>query len=113
MSLFQCENCGCRENTACASQGFAMMTNLFDWSYAPELKGKQLCSVCGPEFHKDGTRSRKGQGWHNLFDQIFFPIGTMRTNSSGNLEHIETGDTDIDKYVVSRDKVKPLVRVTK
>lgn len=36
MSLFQCEVCGCCENTALSCQGFHWMADLFDWSYAPE-----------------------------------------------------------------------------
>jgi len=46
MSLFQCEHCGCVENTAVARQGFKMINDWFDWfdwAGIEGRKGKLLC----------------------------------------------------------------------
>ena len=98
MSLFQCENCGCVENTALSCRGFSGYSErFFDWSYSPELKGKLLCSACGPSKYVTGEDTEYGK-WHNQFKRMFLPLGKLKTNSEGNLEHIETGDTDYHKY---------------
>lgn len=102
MSLFQCENCGCCENTALSSQGFSVpFAEFFDWRYAPERKGMRLCSVCGPAYYRDGSPSGYGVEWHNVFDRVFLPKGEFFTNSVGNLEHRETGSEDYRSFAVS------------
>lgn len=103
MSLFQCENCGCVENTALSSQGFnGFFEKLYDWSYAPERKGKRLCSECGPVKYKDGKYTEYGK-WHNVFPRQYLPLGKFKTNRHGNLEHIETGETDYQPYILKQD----------
>lgn len=99
MSLFQCEVCGCRENTALACQGFYWMTDLFDWSYAPDREGKKLCSACGPTHYKSGKPSEWGS-WHGKFERVFLPLGMFKTGRRGGLAHIETGDVDYHKYAI-------------
>lgn len=100
MSLFQCENCGCCENTALSSQGFnGFFEKLYDWSYAPELKGMKLCSACGPVKYSDGEATEYGE-WHNRFPRVYLPKGMFITNGVGNLEHKETGSDDINKYAL-------------
>ena len=42
VSLFQCEECGCCENTALSMQGFRLFPDSYDWTPAPERKGKKL-----------------------------------------------------------------------
>ena len=98
MSLFQCENCGSAENTALSNQGFSFVA-IYDWSYAPELEGKKLCSACGPEKYSDGVRCRNS-GWHGIFKRMRLPMGMFKTNKDGNLEHIENGDTRYGKYEI-------------
>lgn len=66
MSLYQCEQCGCQENTA---------TGCY-WG-----REKKLCSFCG-----DGE-------WHGKFKRKFLPKGLFKTNRVGNLEHKETGES--------------------
>ena len=45
MSLFQCQHCGCRENTALAAQGCdGYAESFFDWTGLEDRKGKKLCS---------------------------------------------------------------------
>lgn len=99
MSLFQCENCGCRENTSLASQGFEYMTEYFDWSYAPEREGMLLCSACGPSKYKGGQKTEYGE-WHGQFDRVFLPKGEFKTNGCGNLEHIESGSEDVLAFAI-------------
>lgn len=99
MSLFQCEACGCRENTALACQGFKELSGYFDWSYAPEREGMMLCSACGPARHAGGTPTKYGT-WHGQFPRWFLPLGQFITNGAGNLEHKETGRTDIANFAL-------------
>lgn len=100
MSLFQCQVCGCVENTALSAQGFAMMAHLFDWSYAPERQGLKLCSACGPSRYNDGTDTKYGK-WHRQFPRNYLPHGMFETNRVGNISHIETGSEDYRPYVKS------------
>jgi hypothetical protein len=100
MSLFQCQNCGCCENTALSHQGFAMMAECFDWTGKEELRGKKLCSACGPTHYSDGTKSSRSGRWHGAFARVFLPMGMFKTNRSGNLEHIESGSENYRDYVL-------------
>lgn len=76
MSLYQCEECGCMENTALSG---------FHWK---QYKKEPLtCSGC------DGV-------WHSQFDRIYLPKGMFITNHEGNLAHKETGDTNVRKYAL-------------
>ena len=72
MSLFQCESCGARENTAC-SPGY--------W-----LSDEEICSLCAT-----------GE-WHGEFPRMLLPMGEFKTNGDGNLEHIKTGSTDLKQF---------------
>ena len=95
MSLFQCEECGCMENTATSNFWTRNMDNIWPDEYI----GKILCSACGPDHFKDGTPSEYGR-WHGKFDRVFLPKGQFRTARNGNLEHIKTGDQDVKKYAI-------------
>ena len=101
MSLFQCENCGCCENTALSCQGFKYVQESFDWSQIPDRQGKMLCSACGPSHYYNGTPSEYGK-WHNKFPRTYLPLGMFRKARNGNLEHIETGDQDYHKYAIAK-----------
>lgn len=99
MSLFQCDNCGCVENTALAWQGFSNgWEEEFDWTGLEHLEGKQLCSACGPSKFIDGDDSGKGK-WHGEFSRVYLVKGDWFTNEKGNLEHKETGSEDYMSYV--------------
>lgn len=102
MSLFQCENCGCCENTALAGPVIRFMSEIFDWTGIEHLRGKELCSVCAPQKYRDGTSTEYGK-WHNVFERTFLPKGKFFTNNKGNLEHIETGSEDFKKYRINKD----------
>ena len=100
MSLFQCENCGGRENTACSFQGTKYIEEYFDWAGIEDRKGMMLCSACGPSKNSDGTDSGLGV-WHGKFPQMFLPKGEFKTNGVGNLEHIETGSDDVKQFEIT------------
>lgn len=100
MSLFQCDVFGCIDNTACAALGFAVMQDHFDWTDIPGKRGKMLCSACGPEKFADGKPTAYGK-WHNRFEQNFLPMHMFKTSKNGSLEHINTGDQDYSKYLIS------------
>lgn len=98
MSLFQCEKCGCCENTALSSVGFTFC-ELFDWAGMEEWQGKRLCSACGPPRYSDGSPSNGGK-WHGQFRRVFLPQGEFKTANNGNLEHIATGDQEFKKFEI-------------
>lgn len=107
MSLFQCDNCGCVENTALSSQGFVgIFEDFFDWTYAPERRGMKLCSACGPTHYSDGQLTKYGK-WHNVFSREYLPAGMFETNAKGNLSHKENGDDDYRKYIIKVDAPIP------
>ena len=98
MSIFQCQNCGCAENTACSNQKFHDWNKIYDWSYAPEREGLELCRACGPTHFDNGEAIKPDNWgdygkWHDEFNRRYFPHGEMITNNAGNLEHKETGLT--------------------
>lgn len=104
MSLFQCEVCGCCENTALACQGVkGYAETFFDWTGIEDRKGKLLCSAHAPTRYKDGKPTKYGK-WHGRFPRVFLPMGMFRTANNGNLEHIETGDQDFRKYAIEEIK---------
>lgn len=80
MSLFQCRECGCRENTACC---------LF-WTSQFANGGRNLCSACDPRINR----------WHGNFPRMFLPKGEFKTNAQGNLEHKATGRTDLEIFEI-------------
>lgn len=84
MSLFQCDKCGCIDNTA-LSAGYRIrlwarddkateFKNLLGLSQDQPL-GKYCC-VCSPFNPRE---------WHNKFERKFYPIGTMETDEQGNI----------------------------
>lgn len=101
MSLFQCEVCGCCENTALSCQGFKFLPECFDWAYAPEREGMKLCSACGPTKWKAGSSTDFGK-WHGQFDRVFLPKGQFHTNRAGNLEHTASGSEDFRAFAVQQ-----------
>lgn len=119
MSLFQCNKCGCEENTALSSGSWGL--GLFDHhgadpdpnvraaaaSYrevlglAPGSPFGKLCSACSPLWYGAGRgygvgpnpNPTKGHGlWHGHFSRDFLPKGQFTTNREGNLVHKVTGE---------------------
>lgn len=106
MSLFQCENCGCCENTALSFQGFRGIESSFDWTGIEHLRGKKICSACGPSKYRDGTPAETGV-WHGQFDRVFLPMGMFTTNKVGNLAHKDTGDENYRDYELVEPEAEP------
>jgi hypothetical protein len=79
VSLFQCQECGCCENTAC---GWYWYTKHDD----PKYNDRKLCSACGPATFSDGTKNDKCGEWHGRFERTYYPLNSMETDSSGNLK---------------------------
>lgn len=97
MSLFQCQHCGCKENTALASQGCdGFAETFFDWTGFEDRRGKKLCSACGPTKYSDGTPSHLGK-WHGVFERVFLPMGVYRTDRRGNLERIDASPSTVNE----------------
>ena len=101
MSLYQCEHCGCCENTALGHYWIAKHEpELFDWTGIENRRGKYLCSACAPARFADGSKTGHGE-WHGQFARTFLPVGMFKTNRRGNLEHIETGSEDFRRYAIA------------
>lgn len=95
MSLFQCQQCGCMENTALACQGCdGYAETFFDWIGLEDRRGKKLCSACAPAKYSDGTPSGLGT-WHGKFERVFLPMGMFRTDRQGNLERIDSSSETV------------------
>lgn len=101
MSLFQCQHCGCCENTALSFQGCdGPLVRSFDWTeFVDDRKGKKLCSACAPATFRDGEPSGLGK-WHDQFDRTYLPMGEFKTNQVGNLEHIKTGSEKFMDFAI-------------
>lgn len=88
MSIYQCDNCGCAENTAL---GWYHCRNSQRLTKAKYL-GKKLCSVCAPTEYPSGESINNMNGeWHGHFERTFLPHGSCFTNEQGNLQHIDSG----------------------
>lgn len=107
MRLFQCDKCGCRENTALTNAAHGLLNmivsddELTRKSYClvvgiePGSKLGNYCSACTPLwFTRDGNCGfgpnpfpTKGAGlWHQQFARVFYPLGSVHTGRGGNLE---------------------------
>lgn len=105
MSLFQCQVCGCVENTALSFQGCPMWPDSFDWAGIEDREGKRVCSACAPEKFKDGTSTGLGN-WHGRFDRTYLPLGMFKTNKKGNVEHVVTGDENFRAHAIKTEVFK-------
>lgn len=107
MSLFQCENCGCCENTALTHLGrtYQGREDSFDWTGKEHLKGMRLCSACSPTHFSDGTKCSKAGGWHGKFKRVYLPKGQFITNSRGDLQHTVSGSTRFYDYAIPEEIV--------
>ena len=104
MSLFQCQVCGCVENTALSFQGFQGVEEWFDWTGIEERRGKLVCSACGPSRSAEGDETGYGK-WHGQFERRYLPLGQFKTASDGNLEHIATGSQNYKDYLLTPEDI--------
>jgi len=107
MSLFQCDYCGCMENSALTKCSYRQ-TEFFLEDTAPIKKAKEkfglkkdepfedYCSACCP----------LGNGkWHGEFDRIYLPKGNFETAPNGNLRHKKNLDEAIEKFAIKVERV--------
>ena len=87
MSLFQCAECGCCENTALSNHAYRRYQ-----ARKEGLPPRDLCSACDPSIGK----------WHDEFDRVFLPPGEFKTNQRGNLEHAATGSEKFRDFAIGR-----------
>ena len=92
MSLFQCYECGCRENTATCNF-WSRMDGAGQWRGVP-AQPWMLCSACDPDIGK----------WHDQFPRLYLPKGMFVTNERGNLAHRETGDENVKAYAIEQER---------
>lgn len=117
MSVFQCDKCGCIENSACTSAYHGMIfleDSPATLSYKeilglkPEQKFGRYCCVCSPiwfddegrygigprpeNYKSEGLRRKTGGEWHGNFERKFLPKGMFKTDRVGNLRHKDTGE---------------------
>jgi hypothetical protein len=96
MSVFQCIECGCAENTA-----FGWFHPRFNKRLTkPENIGKALCSACAPETFLSGEPTKFNGQWHAKFDRTFLPHGEFIQDGNGNIEHELTGLVGNEAYVI-------------
>ncbi len=125
MSLFQCDKCGCAENTA--------LTNSFWYSWRilkedrPEIYASyreilglkpgeepgKYCSACTPVWFGPDRMYGRGRNpnpepgaglWHGRFPRTFLPKGQFETAPNGNLRKKGTGDEDYRKHALEREE---------
>ncbi|MFH1409119.1 MAG: hypothetical protein ABIH34_04390 [Nanoarchaeota archaeon] len=105
MPLFQCDNCGCMENTALSDCSSGYLRYIGDAGLIAEYRQKlglqedepfgSYCSACCP----------LGDGkWHGKFDRIYLPKGEFETACNGNLRHKRTLDENIEKFAIRIEK---------
>lgn len=103
MSLFQCDVCGCCENTALSGQGcYGYAEVFYDWTGFEDRKGKMLCSACAPTRYsqEDGGGPTEYGEWHGHFERVYLPMGEFFTNDRGNLEHRATKREDFRAFAI-------------
>lgn len=128
MSWFQCEKCGCKENTAvtkCSHAAYKMNLELErDPCHLALLSYKKIlglrsdqefghyCSVCCPVWRNGDGEYGIGPNpnpipgcgqWHNKFERIFLPKEKFKADRRGNLIHTETLDPDIKKWKLDKE----------
>ena len=95
MSIYQCDKCGCAENTACGWYHSRDSKRL----NKPEDIGDKLCSACAVTTWPDGSDRESFNGkWHNRFERTYLPKGEFFTNQMGNIQHMESGLVGNDAY---------------
>lgn len=66
-----------------------------------DLRGKRLCSACGPMKYSDGTPTKDGK-WHGEFDRVFLPLGMKDSNELQQNLYQFTGTTVWFRHPLNR-----------
>ena len=96
MSIFQCDKCGCAENTAL---GLYHRTHRNEVHFDGIPNNTVLCSACAPTRYKDGSPTRFTGQWHGRFHRTYLPKGMCFTNDNGELEHREDHTSARELYL--------------
>lgn len=95
MPVFQCESCGCVENTALTGYWTRNRPNV---TRAEDL-GKCLCSACTHPTYPDGSNNPRAGKWHNRFKRQYLPLGEWIMNKeTRTIYHKGTGATNYLDY---------------
>ena len=115
MSLFQCDKCGCRENTSCSNAAHPYFINhsadknprnaaaMDSARERLDLKSGEsfgaYCSACSPFWFTEARDLGVGENpnpttkcglWHGRFPRTYYPLGLMETDRVGNLSPKKT-----------------------
>ena len=95
MSIYQCDKCGCAENTSLGAYHSRNSKNVTPVKFL----GMKLCSACAPRFFAGGSENMRFNGeWHGRFKRRYLPKGEFFTNDKGNIEHIKSGLAGNEAY---------------
>ncbi|MGV8161914.1 MAG: hypothetical protein ACP5N2_01100 [Candidatus Nanoarchaeia archaeon] len=103
MSLYQCDNCGCMENTALSKGGDFGFMDFFqsDPEIIKQYKIKLGLTEDTPFGHYCSACSPSGDGqWHGKFERVYLPKGEFETGPNGNLRNKKTLDEDVRKFAL-------------
>lgn len=104
MALFQCDECGCVENTA---HGQCRRRNSKNLVISKDL-GRYLCSADTHPTFPSGANNPKGGRWHNYFRRDFLEIGKWKMDPDGyGLIHKETGVTNWQDHIIRSEGCNP------
>jgi len=87
MSLYQCDKCGCVENSALGHYHSVNVRDLWPDEYV----GKKLCSECGPPTYRSGEVCKKFGKWHDAFEKKIYPLNSLYTDDQGNIRRKSDG----------------------
>lgn len=123
MSIFQCNKCGCAENTAltrcyhCTLNREEEHPAITSYREIVGLKpGERFghyCSACcpvwftekgdygvGPNPKPSADKWEGGGLWHGRWERMFLPLGEFETNQVGNLQRKGTTDDQVSKWAI-------------
>lgn len=101
MALFQCQECGCVENS---SSGWYHAKGR-GYTKDKEKDKKELCSECGPTEYSDGTPTKLGQ-WHNRFTKKIYPLGSLYTDGEGNVRYKHNNEYPKKEEALNFNEIK-------
>lgn len=83
MAIFQCDECGCAEDTA---YGWLHCSLLVDVT-KPEQLGTRVCSACAPSKWPIGNAIEGFGVWHDKFPRVYYPHGKFKKTKAYKEKH--------------------------
>ena len=74
MAIFQCDECGCAEDTAWGWLHNALIVDVT----LPEHLGTRVCSACAPAEWGPGRPIEGFGAWHDKFPRVYYPHKSFR-----------------------------------